>query len=778
MKKYEIEKEGQVDFFKQYRVPFQTDDVLINNTDGVWNANILEFKLTINNTHKTLFQAIKYLSKLRIKGLSVPSNILLISLNERICYHYKSADFKDEIHQTYYGAASKNNANFAPKPNHFFTKLDYSTPRDANNLRDLLKDDVFFPIDIDENCIVGWAERYYRENPKANKGDFLGDNEGQVQIIGEIREPKHFAGLINPYQKETNEKFKYLMDKLNDNLSKKDLGAFYTPAPYCKKAAELVRKAIERVPEGNDYVIIDRCAGTGNLEEALTDEELSHCILSTYEYYEYKVLMERLGDKVRFIVPPTEELAKYANGLILNANALEKEYVDNKEIQEVLNDSKTTVILFENPPYHDSSASSFIEPNDKSKRAKSTRKIKRAESTRKDTFILDEFKKDLHTLDEKRGSAREAANLFIWSGFKYYLRQPTDSYVVLAPVKYFKIVGLAKKTFAGGFAFNRKHFHASESVISCILWHNIDDLSTNNWDIPAYDLKETVCGNKGALELFDINKTLTIKRCSKLATEYNDKRSLPSDKETTVVCKSNGMEDKSFVYKKGRKPICNPNIIGYMAIKGFPPSAANCYLVRANYNTAIEQGFGFHLRSDNFMEKLPIFCAKQFPESNWYEKDIYATTADGGNKYKADADFLKCCLIYTALTNSNKIMSFTGSDGQAYQNELCLDEGTIARAKIDEYRKKDKLIQLDNDVLDLWNMVFLEASKTKKYDQQFKYGLYQIEKELNTYKKDNDGNIVYDYKELNSNIDSLKAKLKEYYKLNIQEKLFLYELLK
>lgn len=29
------------------------------------------------------------------------------------------------------------------------------------------------------------------------------------------------------------------MDCLNDRLNKKDLGAFYTPMPYCKKAAEL-----------------------------------------------------------------------------------------------------------------------------------------------------------------------------------------------------------------------------------------------------------------------------------------------------------------------------------------------------------------------------------------------------------------------------------------------------------------------------------------------------------------------------------------------------------
>ena len=91
----------------------------------------------------------------------------------------------------------------------------------------------------------------------------------------------------------------------------KRIRSIYTHPLYSKKALELVRVAINRVPEGNDYIILDRCAGTGNLEEFLTDEELSHCILSTYEYYEYKVLQERLGDKVRFIIPPIEKEDTY-----------------------------------------------------------------------------------------------------------------------------------------------------------------------------------------------------------------------------------------------------------------------------------------------------------------------------------------------------------------------------------------------------------------------------------------------------------------------------------
>ncbi len=388
MKNYTIEKEGQIDFFKQFRIDYENNEVLINNTDGVWNANIFEFKLDINNIHKALFQAIKYLSKLRIKGQSVPSNILLISLNESLCYHYQSKDFFDEIHKIYFGASSKDNEDFVPNSKCQPVKLNYSKSSDAIQLKSLLKDTKYLPIDIDENCIVGWAERYYREVGTAKKGDFIGDNEGQVKIKGEIREPVVFKGLINPYKKGSNEKFKYLMDKLNDNLSKKKLGAYYTPIVYCEKTAELVRMAISRVPKGNDYIILDRCAGTGNLEAVLSDEELSHCILSTYEYYEYKVLMERLGDKVRYILPPIESQVAYANGLITNADALSYEYINCQELQDIVNNPKITIIMLENPPYHDSSSNTYIEDGDKKREQRLTEKTHMLLLSSKKNFIF------------------------------------------------------------------------------------------------------------------------------------------------------------------------------------------------------------------------------------------------------------------------------------------------------------------------------------------------------------------------------------------------------
>ena len=84
MKQYQNEKDGQIEFLTDYLKlvdkSLSLDEILSDNTDGIINGNLLEFKLVINNLNSVLFQSIKYLSALRIKGKSIPSNIILISL--------------------------------------------------------------------------------------------------------------------------------------------------------------------------------------------------------------------------------------------------------------------------------------------------------------------------------------------------------------------------------------------------------------------------------------------------------------------------------------------------------------------------------------------------------------------------------------------------------------------------------------------------------------------------------------------------------------------------
>ena len=85
------------------------------------------------------------------------------------------------------------------------------------------------------------------------------------------------------------------------------------------------------------------------------------------------------------------------------------------------------------------------------------------------------------------------------------------------------------------------------------------------------------------------------------------------------------------------------------------------------------------------------------------------------------------------------------------------------------------------ELMPLWQMILQEARRTAYYDDQKKYGPYQIESELNTYREDIVGSQkrkIYDYPSLNSNLITLKVKLKAYYLKYIKDKLFEYQLLK
>lgn len=775
MKNYINEKEGQLDFFKIYSINFENnfdDTVIKDSTDGIFRGSLFEFKLLINDLNKVLFQAIKYLSKERIRGHNVPASIFLVDLNRDIVYEYKSKDYFEDIHKVYTGAASKENFGFIANKPSFTFNLEKLSEKNLF-LKHLEENTDYLKINIDDNCIVGWAERYYKENPEATKDDFLKED-------GELRKPDKFKDLINPYIGETNVRFKYIMDKLNDKLKKKTLGAFYTPPQYASKAVELVRKAIKAIPEGKKYIIFDRCAGTGNLEAMLTDEELSHCILSTYEYYEWLVLKERLGDKVLKILPEEiDSVDAFDNGYVKNNNALSEGYIQNNPLKEYIENDEYVIIMLENPPYME------VVSNLGADRTTDT-----------NSFVLENMKKDI-----KGVATNELANRFIWSAFKYFLRKD-DFFIILSPVKYWKSTDIVKKEFVEGYIFNRKHFHASPAAVSCILWKNIDS------DIDKLEnLKILNIDNNG--NLIEEGKT-TLKKVNKPFSTFYDTRKDQNDIDNDLYCGTEGTERTDLTEKqKCIKGIFNSNIIAYLNATSFISDSKHHYLVRANYFN----GHGFHIRKDNYLSKIVLSAAKLFyVNSDWFYLDMFYNTSDGGTKYETDNEFLKYCLIYTSLSQHNKCLSFKGSDGRNYFNELCFDKKSPhkSQALIDfesmtldndgnqrplHKDATDSIIKVNEDgtrelkfapltlnaeeveLIKLWDTIMDLASQTKNYKKDYSYGLYQIIQELNTFVKTKDGN-QYDYPLLNGNINTLKTKLKEYYKKYIEPKCFEYELLK
>lgn len=762
MAKTESELQQQRDFFESYlpRVDssLTIEEIQSNFTDGVVRGNILEFKTTINDRNAVLFQAIKYLSAMRVKGISIPANILLVSCSNRRIYVYNSVDYLNDIEKVYIGASSKGNSGF--KCNPAIEEIDYSEAIGQERVVEILRSQSFTKIHIDENCIVGWARRYYEEKPNARKQDFIGDNTGKNKTLGEIRLPNVFRAYIHPYTKDSNKKFEYLMDKLNDTIQKKNLGAFYTHPLYAQKSLELVRKAIARVPEGNDYIILDRCAGTGNLERFMTEEELTHTIVSTIEYYEYKVLLETFGDKVRHIIPPVEGPETFNAGLVRGADALSEEYINNDIIMQYVDNPQCTIILFENPPYADTTS---IE-HQKKKQGKSS-------SEWKNTFAVKQMKQEV-----KGTALNDLGNVFIWTAFKYYLRQPTDSYIVYSPVKYWKAQHLINKQFVDGFAFNRKHFHTNiDACIMVALWANID-VQLEKIMIEGFDIIND--------SIIDV-ASLPVRRIhSSYSSKYYDKRTFKDDVVGKgIVCEKNG--DEKFTKNSIRvKPILNGNIIGYMAVysSGFDnPDNLVSLLTAARYD-----GNGFFLRSDNYLEKLPMFAAGRYITYNraWTERARIMKSADGHVEYSRDVQngksfpFLRKCLLFTCFEMQNHMREFIGSDGRFYKNQLTLDTTngeTLAAKEIALMPKNDA----EMEMIGQWQRILDDAKKTEEYNPSINYGLYQIYKELDIDVVDQTTGAKYaKYDSLRGNLRTMKTLIKQYYNSEIVPTLFEYQFLK
>lgn len=762
MEKYTFEKDGQIDFYNQFLPRINPDitveEIISNNNDGVLNGNLIEFKLSVKDLNEVLFQCIKYLSALRIRGIPVPKNIVVISLNSATAYLYDSGDYLAEIEKVYIGGASKNNSGFIgsePKD-----KLDYSNDIQAEKLITVLKSKDFTKINIDENCIVGWASAFYKAKPTARKEDFLGDEKGEHKTIGEIRNPLIFKDFIVPYRGETNIKFNYLMDKLNDTILKKNLGAFYTHTLYAQKAAELVRQAIKRVPEGNDYIILDRCAGTGNLESALTDEELSHCIVSTVEYYEYKVLQELFGSKVRHIIPPFEEKDTFNAGLVNGANALTKEYLDNEVIKQYVDNPKCSVILFENPPYAETTGIEF----QRAEKSKTSSEWKRS-------HVLLEMKKEV-----SGSTTNDLGNAFIWSAFKYYLRQNTDSYIVFSPVKYWKAQHLISKKFINGYAFNRRHFHTNiDACIMCALWSN-EDSDITKFELEGYDIDEKTQTLKEKV-------ILPVKKINSLYSQkYYDKRNHDNDFSNGILIGLDGLEKVGGHQRN--KPYYNTDILGYLIANtsGFDnPDLNSGLLIAGRYD-----GNGFYLRKDNYLQKLPMYCAARYITYNreWTERARIMKSADKADEFNNDVksgklnQFLLKCLLFTCIEMQNHCRTFTGSDGRFYRNELCLDTTngeTVASKDI----KKMNPDETEKKILELYKVLLNHIKETKEYNSSLTYGIYQIYAEIDTsYTDEITGKTIYNNIQVHSDLQAMKELCKSYYNKEIVPTLFEYEFLK
>lgn len=383
--------------------------------------------------------------------------------------------------------------------------------------------------------------------------------------------------------------------KLSDaSQLKKRLGACFTPKAYAEKAAEYVKNIVANLsPDTEDYLIIDRCAGTGSLEESFTDEMLSHTILNTIVLSESSTLHGLYSGRVFAILP--ENMETDEEGLFVHGDALEKSF--NESLKEIIeayratckeNGKELRLIFFENPPY--------AEPGTKDNREMKT------------TNWMNSLMKS--KLDGK--VCKDLANQFIWSAFNYF---DCDHYVVFSPIKYWKSQHLINEKFVEGFIGNREHFHATEAGISVIHWENAhNNISTEEINMEVYDIVSDCIVKKD---------NVIIKKNNILSS-----KNLPDNDENKMFW---------LMY--------SPGVISYIT----------CSIVSEDING--KGGCHRKIGKDNILQAVPLFAANCYECKDFTEKEILMKSGDGGLAYMEDRQFLLDCFIWCGLSDKNKCIS-------------------------------------------------------------------------------------------------------------------------
>lgn len=295
-------------------------------------------------------------------------------------------------------------------------------------------------------------KKFFEDTKESYEYDLSDENVDLVEVIQNIYKifnikekiqayeklEKGIVGWFKPfaYKKADINRLILNNDKMNEKYVQKMQGAFFTPPRYVKISTQYVLNAIKQSKkEGfDDYVLIDRCVGVGNLESQFDRSVYSHMILGTINE------AEALTANIRFMgmaeVKLIDALSK--DGVKFYQNAIE-EYKKKHGVK------KLALIFLENPPYAQTNSN----------------KKGGLKSAYEKTWVHTQMKKGGEDLDEQ----------FCFSAFKYF---KPYAYIHYGPIKIWKTRHLIDKEVAECYLCNRKFFNASESAIALISWRNQD----------------------------------------------------------------------------------------------------------------------------------------------------------------------------------------------------------------------------------------------------------------------------------------------------------------
>ena len=559
---------------------------------------------------------------------------------------------------------------------------------------------------IDENSIVAYNDIYFSSRGKSRKK--------KDDFIAELANPTILN--IKPYEWQPDgDMERKLLDCLGSEELKKRLGAFFTPEYAARQSTNYVRNIIRNLSEDEDYVIVDRCAGGGALEQFFTEEELSHCILSTMVFAEKTTLKGLYEGKVKAILPLDETTD--SEGCMPSGDALSEEFNDGlSTVLEICRretesrGKKLVVIGLENPPYK-TAGSEAIRGNGREVKSSS------------DNFITEKMKESGKL---KNRALVDFANKFIWSGFEYFF----DYYVVYAPIKYWKNQNVVDKKFLEGSIANRADFHATEGGISIISWKNEDT----------------------------VNEYITLQ--ARVGNEIKD----------VIINKLHQTPDTLFTYKKQD----DGEDIWYELTSG-TPDFKHGYIGNQRNIAHQKSGIGGFINVDdpNFKNILPLFVANCYTCKDFTEKEIIMKSGDKGTLYQEDREFLEDCFLWCCLTDRNKCIS-----DRARQNEMALEQNSKADQIVDRTKDhRMNLIREWRNVI-AQAKACEEYNPNYKYglaqiisDIDINIDTAMTDKNGKFLQKKKNQN-------LDDAIISLKTELKKFYSDYLEPKLFEYELLK
>lgn len=559
---------------------------------------------------------------------------------------------------------------------------------------------------IDENSIVAYNDIYFSSRGKSRKK--------KDDFIAELANPTILN--IKPYEWQPDgDMERKLLDCLGSAELKKRLGAFFTPEYAARQSTNYVRNIIRNLSEDEDYVIVDRCAGGGALEQFFTEEELSHCILSTMVFAEKTTLKGLYEGKVKAILPLDETTD--SEGCMPSGDALSEEFNDGlSAVLEICRrdaesrGKKLVVIGLENPPYKTAGSEAI---RGKGREVKSS----------SDNFITEKMKESGKL---KNRALVDFANKFIWSGFEYFF----DYYVVYAPIKYWKNQNVVDKKFLEGSIANRADFHATDGGISIISWKNEDA----------------------------INEYITLQ--ARVGNEIKD----------VIINKLHQTPDTLFIYKKQD----DGEDIWYELTSG-TPDFKHGYIGNQRNIAHQKSGIGGFINVDdpNFKNILPLFVANCYTCKDFTEKEIIMKSGDKGTLYQEDREFLEDCFLWCCLTDRNKCIS-----DRTRQNEMALEQNSKADQIIDRIPDhRMNLIRSWRNVI-TQAKACEEYNPNYKYglaqiisDLDINIDTAMIDKNGKSLKKKKN-------QSLHEAIITLKAELKKFYSEYLEPKLFEYELLK